>query len=355
MPFCGFIQPGDFCPKHKIGDTEPQPQKKSDAVCCRKTTPSHLPKGQGSCLNTPFLLLLSFLTPSFLAISLSLPPSLPLSLSLHPSVTTTTIMASTTKQRGLHADTLDRYDDLSDPIPTEEQERLLNQLKTANDASNYIYRAALLLMIVLVFVLYLTPIPSYINGTHPENHLTLFHHGVHVVGTEDHLTYLPAFPIYMLFFSAQGYLLYLAGCELLSLMGHDTLLAKITRRNATLYRTHPFGSAPSYLVSILSDIRITTGNKINLNERADQPAPQQQTKFLHDTLANPRLLYLWFLCAASAPLPLLIFGAGNFGNAGWFALTTAVLLVVLVEETWVRRSENQVLGLGALKYDHKSA
>ena len=49
-----------------------------------------------------------------------------------------------TTARGMHADTLDKYDDLHEPIPTEEQERLLRELKTRNDASNYIYRAALL-------------------------------------------------------------------------------------------------------------------------------------------------------------------------------------------------------------------
>ncbi|CDU24132.1 uncharacterized protein SPSC_02761 [Sporisorium scitamineum] len=258
--------------------------------------------------------------------------------------------------RGMHAETLDKYDDLNEPIPTEEQEALLRELKTRNDSSNYMYRAALLFMVLLVFVLYLTPIPSYIDGSHPENHLTLFHHGVHVIGTEEHLTYLPAFPIYMIFFGIQGYLLYLSSLELLSLMGHDSILSKITRRNASLYRSHPFGTAPSYLVSILSDIRISTGNKVNLNERADQPAAiNSDSKALYDSLSNPRLLYLWFLFVASCPMPLLIFGAGNFSNAGWFAFTPAVIGVMLVVETWITRSENQLLGLDGLKYDHKSA
>ncbi|TKY90742.1 hypothetical protein EX895_000740 [Sporisorium graminicola] len=258
--------------------------------------------------------------------------------------------------RGMHADTLDKYDDLNEPIPTEEQEALVRELKQRNDASNYFYRAALLFMVVLVFVLYLTPIPSFIDGTHPENHLTLFHHGVHVIGTEDHLTYLPAFPFYMIFFGFQGYLLYLSSLELLSLMGHDNVLSKITRANASLYRSHPFGTAPTYLVSILSDIRISTGNKINLNERADAPAKiNSDSKALYDSLSNPRLLYLWFLFIAGLPLPLLIFGAGNFSNAGWFSFTPAVIGLMLVIETWIRRSENQLLGLDGLKYDHKSA
>ncbi|SJX60560.1 uncharacterized protein SRS1_10218 [Sporisorium reilianum f. sp. reilianum] len=261
-----------------------------------------------------------------------------------------------TTTRGMHADTLDKYDDLHEPIPTEEQESLLRELKTRNDASNYIYRAALLFMVVLVFVLYLTPIPSYIDGSHPENHLTLFHHGVHVIGTEDHLTYLPAFPIYMVFFGLQGYLLYLASLELLSLMGHDALLSTLTRRNASLYRSHPFGTAPSFLVAVLSDLRISTGNKVNLHERADAPAKiNSDSRALYDSLSNPRLLYLWFLFVGACPLPLLIFGAGNFSNAGWFAFTPAVIGLMLVMETWIRRSENQLLGLDGLKYDHKSA
>ncbi|KAJ9476671.1 hypothetical protein PHBOTO_000330 [Pseudozyma hubeiensis] len=259
-------------------------------------------------------------------------------------------------EKGMHSETLDKYDDLNDPIPTEEQEKVLRELKAKNDASNYFYRAALLFMVLLVFIAYLTPIPSYIDGTHPESHLTLFHHGVHVIGTEDHLTYLPAFPIYLFFFAIQGYLLYLSALELLSLLGHDSLLSAITRRNASLYRSHPFGTAPSYLVSILSDIRYSTGNKVNLHERADQPAAiGSESKALYDSLSNPRLLYLWFLFVAGLPLPLLIFGAGNFTNAGWFSFTPAVTGLVLVMETWIRRSENQLLGLDGLKYDHKSA
>ncbi|SNX81842.1 uncharacterized protein MEPE_00547 [Melanopsichium pennsylvanicum] len=266
---------------------------------------------------------------------------------------------STTVQsraKGHHSETLDKYDDLADPIPTEEQEKLLKELKSQNDASNYFYRAALLFMVTLVFVLYLTPIPSYIDGTHPENHLTLFHHGVHVIGTEDHLTYLPAFPIYMIFFGIQGYLLYLAAFELLSLMGHDNLISKLTRRNPAFYRSHPFGTAPTYLISTLSDLRITTGNKINLNERADKVEPTySDSRALYDSVSNPRLLYLWFIFVASCPMPLLIFGAGNFSNAGWFSFTPAVVGLMLVTETWIRRSENQLLGLDGMKYDHKSA
>lgn len=262
-----------------------------------------------------------------------------------------------TTARGMHADTLDKYDDLSDPIPTEQQEELLRTLKTKNDASNYIYRLALLVMVVLTLIAYLTPIPSYVMGTHPQNHLTLFHHATHVIGTEDHLTYLPALPIYLLFCSIQSYLLVLGALELLSLMGHDRLVAKLARRNPAAYRSHPFGTAPTYLISMLSELRYSTGNKINLNERADQaPEPtNSDSKPLADILANPRLLYLWFIFLAAWPLPLLIFGAGSFSNAAWFALTPAVMSLMLVSETSIRRSENHLLGLDGLKYDHKSA
>ncbi|KAJ1031541.1 hypothetical protein NDA13_001932 [Ustilago tritici] len=259
--------------------------------------------------------------------------------------------------KGLHADTLDKYDDLSDPIPTEEQESLLRELKASNDKSNYFYRASLLFMNILVFIAYLTPIPSYIAGTHPENHLTLFHHGVHVIGTEDHLTYLPAFPIYLLFAGIQSYFLYLASFELLSLMGHDSFIAKLSGRNPAFYRSHPFGTAPGYLIGTLSELRYSIGNNIKLNERADQPpeATNSDSKAFADILSNPRLLYLWFVFIGSCPLPLLVFGAGNFSNAGWFSLTPAVVGVILATETWIRRSENQLLGLDGLKYDHKSA
>lgn len=154
--------------------------------------------------------------------------------------------------KGIHSDTLDKYDDLNDPIPTEEQEKLLRELKQRNDASNYFYRAAILFMQFLVFVAYLTPIPSYIHGTHPENHLTLFHHRVHVIGTQEHLTYLPAFPIYMVFFAIQGYCLYCAAFELLSLMGHDNLLSKLSKSHkSAAHRSHPFGTAPAFLIPTL--------------------------------------------------------------------------------------------------------
>lgn len=275
-----------------------------------------------------------------------------------PSNPSSVKMASkvTSRAKSMHSEALDKYDDLADPIPTEEQESLLRELKQRNDASNYFYRASLLFMVVLVFVLYLTPIPSYIDGSHPENHLTLFHHGVHVIGTEEHLTYLPAFPIYMIFLGIQGYCLYLAAFELISLMGHDALLARLSGRNAAVYRSHPFGTAPRYLISFLSELRWSTGNKVNLNERADQPAQiNSDSKPVHDSLSNPRLLYLWIIFIASCPMPLLIFGAGNFSNAGWFSFTPAVIGVMLVTETWIRRSENQLLGLDGLKYDHRSA
>lgn len=268
-------------------------------------------------------------------------------------------MSSSSKlqsRKGMHSEVLDKYDDLNEPMPTEEQEKLLRELKTQNDASNYFYRAALLFMVSLVFIVYLTPIPSYIDGTHPENHLTLFHHGVHVIGTEEHLTYLPAFPIYMFFFAWQGYLLYLAAVELVSLMGHEKFLAKLSGRNVAVYRSHPFGTAPSYLISLLSDLRWSTGNQIKLNERADQvEKTNSDSKAVYDSLSNPRLLYLWFLFVSGCPLPLLIFGAGNFSNAGWFSFTPAVIGTMLVMETWIRRSENQLLGLDGMKYDHKSA
>lgn len=259
--------------------------------------------------------------------------------------------------KGMHSDTLDKYDDLNDPIPTEEQEQLLRELKARNDGSNYFYRAALLFMQFLVFVAYLTPIPSYIDGTHPENHLTLFHHGVHVIGTEEHLTYLPAFPIYLFFFACQGYLLYCAAFELLSLMGHDSFLSKLSKSHKpSNQRNHPFGTAPPFLIPTLSELRWSTGNKVNLKERADNVTPvSADSKAVSDSLSNPRLFYLWFVFLAGIPLPLLIFGAGNFSNAGWFSFTPAVIGLMLVTETWIRRSENELLGLDGMKYDHKSA
>ncbi|PWZ02514.1 hypothetical protein BCV70DRAFT_229006 [Testicularia cyperi] len=261
------------------------------------------------------------------------------------------------RHRGANEELLKRYDDLDQPLATEEQEKIIAELKAKNDSSNYVYRALVLIMISLVLVLYLTPIPSYIKGTHPENHLVLFHHGVHVVGTEEHLTYLPAFPIYLIFFGIQGYCLYLAGVEVLALMGHASLASKLKGQSSpAVYQSHPFGTAPSWIVPLLSDLRYTTGNKVNLHERADQPAAiSSDSKAVSDALSSPRLLYLWAVFIASLPLPLLVFGAGNFSNAGWFAFTSGVLGVNLAIETWIRRSEKDLLGLDGLKYDHKSA
>ncbi|KAN0063615.1 hypothetical protein ACQY0O_004065 [Thecaphora frezii] len=274
-------------------------------------------------------------------------------------------MASThahQRSKGQHHDLLSQYDDLDTPLDTQDQDAIIAQLKQSNDASNYTLRSLLSFLIALLLLLYLTPLPSYIRGDHPENHLTLYHHPVHVEGTIDHLTYLPALPIYLFFFAIHGSLLYMALIELLTAMGHAPLLARyrlpLTTSTAAPfpYQPHPFGTAPAWLVPALRDIKWSTSPQTKLNQRADQqPAATAVSKSIASSLAQPRLFYLWFLFVASWPMPMLIFGAGNFANSAWWALSSGVLGIYLAAETWIAKSEQEVLGLHGLKYDHKSA
>ncbi|EPQ26214.1 uncharacterized protein PFL1_06149 [Pseudozyma flocculosa PF-1] len=268
------------------------------------------------------------------------------------------------RPQGQHDDLLSQYDDLDTPLDTQDQERLIAQLKQQNDGSNYGLRALLAVLIALLEFLYLTPLPSYIRGDHPENHLTLYHHPVHVEGTIDHLTYLPALPIYLFFFLVHGSLLYMAAIELLSTMGHANLLARyrlpLARSTANAvpfpYQPHPFGTAPAWLVPTLRDIKWSTSPQTKLNQRADdQPAATAVAKSVASSLSDPKLLYLWFLFIASWPMPMLIFGAGNFANAAWWSLSSAVLGIYLAAETWIAKTNRDILGLDALKYNHKSA
>lgn len=265
-----------------------------------------------------------------------------------------------TNRTSANASLLDQYDDL-DQAPTfdtQEQEQVIAELRAKNDSSNYTFRALMLIMLSLVFVLYLTPIPAYIRGEHPA--LELFHQNIHVQGTAEHITYLPAFPFYLLVLFIHGTILYASAIEVLVLMGHIGQLRKlklpgVPKAAGFPYQPHQYNTAPNWLVPVLNDIKYSPGTKTS--QRADtQPAPAPASGVpVASTLGAPRLLYLWVLLVASTPMPLVIFGAGNFESALWWAFSTAVMAVLVTVETWIVRSEKELLGLDGLKYQAKTA
>lgn len=192
---------------------------------------------------------------------------------------------------------------------------------------------------------YLSPIPDYIRGTHPETHMTMFFAAVHLSGTHDDLVRIPSLPIYLALLSIQSVLLAGTAIELLDLMN-------VRRRDtghAFPHQPHVFGTAPSWVVPFLSDLR---WHPSHVGVRAD--SPEYRPPHVMATM-NPRLLYLCLLAFASLPLPLMTFGAGSFVNAGWFALSSVVLVVVCICEHWIGKVERETRGLTGMKYNYKGA
>ena len=193
---------------------------------------------------------------------------------------------------------------------------------------------------------YLMPLPDYAMGTHPQNHLTL-HYGKGS-GTLDDLVYLPAWPVYLLILFCQGSLLLLLAYETADAMDLSPVVA---RRKGLAFpaQPHPFGTCPAFLVPTLSQIRWAPSGG-----RADAAhVPSEGPRIVDST--SPRLMYLIALLFASLPLPLLVFGAGAFDNAGWWALTTGVIAVACLVEWTVWGSEKEVKKLGGMRYDYKGA
>lgn len=206
----------------------------------------------------------------------------------------------------------------------------------------------MLFLLGLVIVTYLTPIPAYIMGTHPENHLTLFwaQHGTE--GSHEDLIYLPAGPIYMIFLLFQGLLVIAAMRDTADHMG----LINATKSAAFPAQPHRFGTAPDWLVPALNDIRFAApGGSSKIDQRADGPATEPSGL----NAQPPRVVYLGLLLFCSLPMPLMVFGSGNFVNAFWWSLSTAALSILLTVEWSIGVSERQIKGLDGRRYNYKGA
>ncbi|WFD29707.1 hypothetical protein MSPP1_000718 [Malassezia sp. CBS 17886] len=225
-----------------------------------------------------------------------------------------------------------------------EQDIVIDDIRRSNEKSNYVYRAALLVVYALVVVLFLIPVPAYLRGKHPRSHLALFIHHHQTVGTEDDLTYLPAFPVYAFAVSMLMLIIYGAARELLDAM-------RLLSPRAVPYpaQPHPYGTAPSWLAPVLSDIRLQPSRMSHRNP--DQP-PQKVSLSI---VIPPRLVYVGFLWVCSWPIPLLTFGMGAFSDAAWFAFPFFALTVHLLIEWWIYRADRDATGLAGMKYNYKGA
>lgn len=230
------------------------------------------------------------------------------------------------------------------PLTMPEQENVIQQIRHDNDKANFVYRAGMLVVYTLVVFLYLTPIPSYLLGNHSKSHVTLYlqHHSI--IGTEDDLTYLPAFPIYMFIFGFLTYIMFLAGRECASRAG----LVKM-KGVAFPAQPHPFGTAPGWLVPVLRDLRLQPTK----NVKAD-PTQQSEGQHLAKVLP-PQIVYLGFLWVCTWPAPLLTFGAGAFLDAAWWTFPFGALSIHLLIEWWIHKAERETIGLSNLKYNYKGA
>ena len=181
-------------------------------------------------------------------------------------------------------------------------------------------------------------------GTHPESHLTLFFGPSHIEATHEDLYKFPALPIYLIFLSLQGTLLFAAFYETLDRMGHTT-----SKGTTFPHQPHLFGTAPNFIAPILSDIRWHPSQMgVRSVDTEYRPPPVTATM-------PPRLLYLCMFTFVSLPLPLMTFGAGSFINSGWWAITSAVLTVLVVCEWMIHKFEKESLGLNGLRYGYKGA
>ncbi|WFD35686.1 hypothetical protein MCUN1_002547 [Malassezia cuniculi] len=238
-------------------------------------------------------------------------------------------------------DPLAALDDLDDPIDDVEQEKVIAELQRRNAKSHYSYRVLLIVLHAVVLVLYLSPFPAYIAGTHSRTHHTLFMQSSYSVGTENDLTYIPAFPIYCLLFAYYFGIIFLSVRETLFAMD----IIKPTPM-AFPAQPHQFGTAPNFLVPFLRDMRInkSTGN------RADVPTSQPLSAYV-----APRVLYLGFLWILTWPIPLLTFGSGAFEDSLWWSFMFFVMSIHVFAEHTIHKTERETVGLNGLKYAFKSA
>ena len=221
---------------------------------------------------------------------------------------------------------------------------MIEQLRHDNDKANYIYRIAMLVIYGLVLFLYLTPLPTYLSGNHPKSHMTLYLNHHSIIGTEEDLTYLPAFPIYLVVTSFLVYVMYLAAYECAT-------RANLIKLKGLPYpaQPHPFGSAPNWIVPVLRDIRVQPSSSV----RADPT--KQSTSIERAKTLPPQLVYIGFLWVCSWPVPLITFGVGAFDDAAWWAFSFVALSIHLVVEWWIYKAELDTFGLSGLKHNYKGA
>lgn len=259
----------------------------------------------------------------------------------------------------VHHDPLSVLDEdaSAEPLDNQEQEAILKAFQESNEKSNYIYRWALVLSLGLILFLYLTPIPDYVMGTHDHTHHTLFFAAVHIEGTHDDLVRLPALPIYLVFFLIQGTLVFAALVETADRLG----LVR-SKGKAFPYQPHLFGTAPDWLAPILTDLRwhpaLAAGGTGRIGQRADGGGENKNSTTTEPNFIQtmpPRLLYLSCLLFVSLPVPLLTFGGGSFSSAGWWAITTAGLGVVVGAEAMMASVEKNAQGLSGMRYNYKGA
>lgn len=155
---------------------------------------------------------------------------------------------------------------------------------------------------------------------------------------------LPALPIYLALLAIQGTFLFGAFYETLDRMGY-------ARVKGVPYpqQPHLFGTAPNFLAPFLSEIRFNSNSIGARADTKDAAAPPVWVRM------PPRLLYLCILTLASFPMPLMTFGAGSFVNSGWWAISTAVLIVLVSCEVMIYKFEKESMGLNGLRYGYKGA
>lgn len=162
-------------------------------------------------------------------------------------------------------------------------------------------------------------------------HYTMFH-GKHT-GTLDDLLYLPALPFYLCFAAVQLTLLYMLAWEVADAMGVPFVVA---RRKKYVFpaQPHPFGTAPDFVVEVLSTMKWAPGKAGPDGIRPPQELVMKTVK--------PRVMYVFALWILLLPLPLMVFGAGSNDNAAWWSISAAAGLIALLFERSIAASERQI-------------
>ncbi|KAI3627473.1 hypothetical protein CBS14141_001474 [Malassezia furfur] len=233
---------------------------------------------------------------------------------------------------GANEQVLSQYDD--HVMDEQEQEQVIDTIRQDNEKANYWYRMS-----------YLSPVPAYILGKHPKSHMTLLFVHHQAVGTVDDLTYLPAFPIYVVVASLLVYLMFLASYEIA-----DRLHLVKPQEFTFPRQPHPFGTAPWWIVPVLRDLRLQPSKNAKVAEKSEAPEKVELAKVL-----PPRLTYMGFLWVCTWPIPLMTFGLGAFDDALWWAFPFMATTIHLLIEYWIYKADREALSLSGLRYNYKGA